>query len=271
MSRQISFETYRGNAAENYERYFVPAIGAPLAGDLVDVASLRPGERVLDVACGTGVVTRLAADRVGQEGYVAGVDINAGMLAVARENAPAAASIEWHEGSAEDLPLADQTFDVVLCQMGVQFFPDKPKALQEMRRVLAPGGSVLINVPGPTPQLFAVLEDALASHLGPDAAGFVRAVFSLHDAGELRDLVSGVGFAEVEARSGTKTLRLPPPDKFLWQYVHSTPLAAAAAELDEPGRAELERDVVGRWQPFVDGGGLVLELGVTVAQARRTD
>ena len=271
MSHQISFETYRGNAAENYERYFVPAIGAPLASDLIDAASLRPGERVLDVACGTGVVTRLAAGHVEAAGNVSGVDINPGMLAVARENAPAASSIEWYEGSAEALPFADATFDVVLCQMGLQFFPDKPKALQEMRRVLAPGGRALINVPGPTPQLFAVLENALASHLGPDAAGFVRAVFSLHDPSDVHDLVRDAGLEDVEARSETKTLRLPPPAQFLWQYVHSTPLAAAAAGLDEPGRAELERDVVAQWQSFVDDDGLVLELGVTVAQARRSD
>ena len=98
----------------------------------------------------------------------------------------------------------------------------------------------------------------------------MRAVFSLHDAGEIHDLMSDAGFADIEARSDTKTLRLPPPEQFLWQNVHSTPLAAAAAELDERGGAELERDVAAQWQPFVDGG-LVLELGVTVAQARRSD
>jgi ubiquinone/menaquinone biosynthesis C-methylase UbiE len=137
-------------------------------------ASLRPGERALDVACGTGVVTRLAADRVGAAGKVAGVDINPGMLAVARENAPATSSIEWYEGRAEALPLAEATFDVVLCQMGLQFFPDKPKAVQEMLRVLVPEGRVLVNVPGPAPQLFAVLEHAIASHLGPEG-GRLRA------------------------------------------------------------------------------------------------
>ena len=267
MSRQISFETYGVNAAENYERYFVPAIGAPLASDLVDAAALRTGERVLDVACGTGVVARLAARHSGP-GKVVGVDINPGMLAVARENTPATASIEWHEGSAEALPLPDEAFDVVLCQMGLQFFPDKPKALQEMLRVLAVGGRLLINVPGPTPPLFAVLEDALTSHLGPDAAGFVRAVFSLHDPGEIRNLVSDAGFTNVHARSDTKTLRLSPPEQFLWEYVHSTPLAAAAAELDDSRRDALEHQVVAGWQAFADDDALLLELDVTVAQAQ---
>ena len=268
MAQQISFETYRGNAAENYERYFVPSIGGPLAAELVDLAGLREGERVVDIACGTGVVTRLAAERVGADGAVVGVDINPGMLAVARGAAPDSA-IEWYEASADALPLSDDAFDVALCQMGLQFFPDKAMALQEMRRVLVVGGRALINLPGPTPPIFAVLEEALARHLGADAAGFVHAVFSVHDPGEIRDLLSSAGFQDVEARSSVKTLRLPAPESFLWQYVHSTPLAGAAAQLDEERRAELQREVLSGWQPYTDGGGFVLKLGHTVATAHK--
>src|SRR5919202_168929 len=99
-----SFEIYSGTAPENYERYFVPAIGAPLAAELLDVAALRPGERVLDIACGTGIVTRLAAERVGADGAVAGVDINPGMLGVARSAGPPELGIDWHEAGAEALP-----------------------------------------------------------------------------------------------------------------------------------------------------------------------
>jgi ubiquinone/menaquinone biosynthesis C-methylase UbiE len=118
MAHQISFETYGGNAAENYERYFVATIGAPLAADLVDLAALSNGERVVDIACGTGVVTRLAAERVGADGTVAGVDINPGMLAVARA-AASDPTIEWQEASAEALALPDDAYDVALCQMGL--------------------------------------------------------------------------------------------------------------------------------------------------------
>jgi ubiquinone/menaquinone biosynthesis C-methylase UbiE len=132
---------YLGNAAEKYEHYFVPAIAAPLAADLVARAALRPGERVVDIACGTGVVTRLAAQRVGVAETVAGVDVNAGMLAVGRAAAPAGMAIDWYEASAEDLPLPDEAFDVALCQLALQFFADKPAALREMRRVLTPGVS----------------------------------------------------------------------------------------------------------------------------------
>ena len=268
MTQQISFETYRGGAPENYERYFVPAIGAQLAADLVELAALSPGERVLDVACGTGAVAWLAADRLGPAGTVVGVDVNPGMLAVARTTDPGA-TIEWHEATAETLPLADERFDVVLCQLGLQFISDKQMALREMWRVLVSCGRVLINVCGPTPPLFTVLEEALDRHLGPAAAEFVRTVFSLDDADELRDLVSDVGFEAASTSSAVRTLRLPPPREFLWQYVHSTPLAAAAARLDEQGRRLLERDVVAGWQPYVENGGVVLEVAITVATAQK--
>lgn len=148
----VSHTTYGGSPPENYERYFVPAIGEPVARDLIDRAALRAGERVLDVACGTGIVARLAAEQVGETGTVAGLDVNPGMLAVARSVTPPETSIDWHEASAEDMPLPDDVFDVVLCQMGLQFMADKPAALSEMRRVLAPGGRIILNAPGRPPR-----------------------------------------------------------------------------------------------------------------------
>lgn len=267
--QQVSFKTYGGSAPENYEKYFVPAIGRPLATDLVEVAALRPAERVLDVACGTGVLARLARDRVGPTGMVAGVDINPGMLAVARTTTPPDLAIEWYQAGAEDLPLPDEAFDVVVCQLGLQFFPDRPTALREARRVLVPGGRLVVNLPGPRPGLFAVMEEALARHLTPEAGAFVGSVFSLHDAGEIQDLIGEAAFNDVKVRSITKTLRLPAPADFLWQYVHSTPLAGAAAGLDSEGRAALERDVVAGWRPFTEDGGLTLKLEVATATGRK--
>jgi ubiquinone/menaquinone biosynthesis C-methylase UbiE len=266
MTREISHQTYRGGPAVNYERHFVPAIGEPLAHELIKLAALRPDERVLDVACGTGVVTRLAAERVGG-GEVAGLDANPGMLAVARSVGDGTA-IEWHEASAEALPLGDATFDVVLCQMGLQFFPDRRGALREMRRVLTSGGRVVLNVPGPMPPPFAVLEQALRRRIGPLAAGFIATVFSLHDPDEVGRLLEGAGFTDVQAHTERRTLRLPPPEDFLWQYVYSTPLADAANALDEDRRAEFQQEVGAGWKPFVDDGALVLEVGVTSATGR---
>jgi ubiquinone/menaquinone biosynthesis C-methylase UbiE len=269
VSTSISFKQYGGNAAENYERYFVPTIGMPFAAALLDAAGLRRGERVLDIACGTGVVTRLAAERAGADGAVAGLDINPAMLAVARSVPSSGASIEWHEASAELLPIADGSFDVVLSSLGLQFVPDKESALPEMRRVLNPDGRLAIATVGPTPPLFAILEQALARYVKPEVAAFVRLVFSLYEPQELAELASGAGFREVEVRSKTLTLALPGPAEFLWQYVHSTPLAAAVAQLDDEARAALERDVVAGWRSFVKDGTLTEDLCVVMTTARK--
>ena len=263
-----SFDNYGGSAPENYERYFVPAIAAPLAAELLDAAALSPGERVLDVACGTGIVTRVAAERVGADGAVAGVDINPGMLGIARSAAPPELGIEWHEASVEALPFQTGTFDVVLCQLGLQFFPDKLAALRQVRRVLASRGRLVLNVPGPTPPIFDILADGLARHVKPEAAGFVHQVFSLHEVRELETIMSGAGFDEASIRACEETLRLAAPEEFLWQYLHSTPLAAAVAELNGERRAALARDVVAQWEPFVEHDALVLRMRVVMASAR---
>jgi len=269
MAERHFGKAYGGNAPENYERFFVPAIGAPLATDLVCRAALRPSERVLDVACGTGVVARLASQHVGGTGTVAGLDIHPGMLAVARSATPPGMAIHWHQASAEAMPLADAAFDAVLCQIGLQFMPDKPAALREMQRVLAPGGRLVLNVPGPTPQLFTIMAEALERHVGPQAAGFVNHVFSLHDTAQLQNLISGAGFRDVSLQADTKSLRLPPPEEFLWQYVHSTPLAAAVAQVDDDRRGSLERAVVAKWQEFEQDRALVLQVRIVVATARK--
>jgi ubiquinone/menaquinone biosynthesis C-methylase UbiE len=258
----VSFRQYGGNAAENYERYFVPTIGMSFATALLSAADLHRADRVLDVACGTGVVTRLAAERVGAEGAVTGLDINPAMLAVARSIGSSGAAIEWHEASAESLPLADESFDVVLSSLGLQFVADKAAAMREVRRVLAPDGRLAVATVGPTPPLFAVLEQALARHVSPEVASFMRAVFSLYQPEELEELTSGAGFREVDVRSDALTLTLPGPVEFLWQYVHSTPLGAVLAQMDDSARETLERDVVAGWRSFVRDGALVGDLNI---------
>jgi ubiquinone/menaquinone biosynthesis C-methylase UbiE len=255
-----SFEAYGGSGPENYERFFVPAIGRPLAVELVRAAALRAGERVLDIACGTGIVARLALDEVGPAGAVTGIDVNPGMIEEALKTTD---GVEWRQGDAQALPLEDQSFDVALCQMGLQFVPDKRAAAAEARRVLVRGGRLVANLPGPTPALFAIFEEAIARAISAHAGGFVQAVFSLHDPSELAGLLEGAGFKKVGASSEVRRLVLPPAEAFLWQYIQSTPLAPAAAALGPEGRAELEREVVAGWRPFTSRDGLILELGVT--------
>jgi ubiquinone/menaquinone biosynthesis C-methylase UbiE len=269
MSKQHFDEAYGMNPAENYERFFVPAIGEPLANDLIGFAALRPGERVLDVACGTGIVARLASQQIDSNGTVAGVDINPGMLEVARSNSPADMSIEWREASAEDMPLPDEVFDVVLCQLSLQFIADKVAALQEMHRVLAPGGRVILNLPGPRGTIFAVMAEEMERHISSQAAGFVNHVFSLYDTAEIELLLSGAGFCDIAVRAHNKTLYLPPSKEFLWQYVHSTPLTGVVAKVDEEVLAALERDVVKKWQDFEQNGNLRYQQRIVTASAQK--
>ncbi len=259
---------YNGTGPENYEKFFVPAIGGPLAKDLIASACLQPGERILDVACGTGVVTRLAANEVGQQGTAAGLDVNPDMLSVARAVTPNEFAIDWYESSAEAMPLPDASFDVVLCQMGLQFIPNKRKALEEIRRIVRPGGRVVLNLPGPTPALFATLGEALAKQFDLKCAGFVDVVFSLHDADELRGLMSDAGFTDVDIQKTNKTLRLPAPQDFLWQYIHSTPLATFVTKASEAQRDALQNDITACWQEFVVDGGMSLEVQLTTVRGK---
>lgn len=268
MKSTFNARDYKGTGPENYQAFFVPAIGAPLASDLIAAASLRAGERVLDVACGTGVVARLAVPGVGDDGAVAGLDVNPGMLAVARSVTPDDMTIDWYETSAEAMPLPDNSFDVVLCQMGLQFMPQKQKAIAEIRRVLRPEGRALLSMPGPTPALMVGLAEGLATHIGPKAAGFIHAVFSLHEPDELRGLLSNAGFTAIAFERTRETLTLPAPAEFLWQYIYSTPLAAPVGEATDEQRQALEADVTERWQEFVTGGGMTLELPMTTVCAR---
>ena len=261
-----SLQDYSGSPPENYQRYFVPAIAAPLAHELVDTAALEAGERVLDLACGTGVVARLAAEQVGAGGAVTGVDVNPGMLAVARSVATDGAPIEWHEADAAATGLPDGAYDAALCGLGLQFFGDRGGALRELRRVLRPGGRVAITVPGPTPPSFDILERVLAEHGAPEAARFVAAVFSISEPATLERLLVDAGFESVVVVRVTEALQVPPPVDFLWQYVASTPLAPIVAALDEEARAVLAREVAEQWRPFAPSGGpMRLELGVLTA------
>jgi ubiquinone/menaquinone biosynthesis C-methylase UbiE len=223
-----------GSAAELYQRYLVPAIASLWAADLIDRSAPRPGERVLDVACGTGVVARLAAERM-SSGRVVGLDINAGMLAVARSLSPGAGpSIEWYEGSALAMPFPDASFDLCLCQFGLQFFPDRPAAMREMFRVLQFGGRAALSVFSAiecTPVTNA-LADALDRCLRPGASSIKRSEHSLADADELRQLAVGHGFRDVSVNTVTQTLRFASPREYVHMQMTATPMARLVADME---------------------------------------
>jgi ubiquinone/menaquinone biosynthesis C-methylase UbiE len=251
-----------GNAAETYEKYLVPAVFGVWPPILLRLVSPRPGERVLDVACGTGTVARLAAEQVGPTGRVAGLDISAGMLTVARLIPLPAGQVEWREADAQSIPFADGSFDIVTCQLGLQFIPDRAKALREMRRVLVPSGRLAIMVWRPIRYSpgFASLEQALEQHAGLEAAKWMRSPFSLSDRHELKSLIQTAGFADTTIHIGIGSVRFKSVDQFVSLYTAGTPLAAHVSHMSEKAYSVMVENVRRALESYVDDEGLAFPI-----------
>lgn len=198
-------------AAEYFEAHFVPAIFAAWAPILADAAGVAPGQRVLDVACGTGIVARVVADRVAKDGQVTGVDLNPSMLRVARRLRP---ELDWHEGDATRLSFPDSSFDAVVCQAGLMFFPDPVAALREMHRVLRPGGRLALHVWGES-RGYDVVADLLEDGAGEDVAEIFRAPFSMAGPSTVPGLVAEAGFESPALRTHEEPARFPSVEAFL--------------------------------------------------------
>jgi SAM-dependent methyltransferase len=259
-----------GHAAGYYERY-VGLLMEPWVRCLVDVAVLQPAELVLDVACGTGFVARLAARCVGADGRVVGLDLNASMIEAARaaSGREGGTTIEWRTGDAADPPFESGVFDVVLCQQGVQFFPDRVQALRELRRVTRPGGRLAFTVwsaIGDTPY-FVALADALGRHVGAEAASMARAPCALHDTAALHDLVIEAGFRNVHVRPTIKATKLPLPAEFVPGYLAALPMTQTIAQLAAERRTALVGDITEALRSYVDGDQLTLPAGVHLVTA----
>ncbi|HEX2284480.1 MAG TPA: methyltransferase domain-containing protein [Mycobacterium sp.] len=266
----VSYRQFTGTTAENYQRFFVPAIAIPVSKDLLAGAELRTGDRVLDVACGTGVITRLAAECVGASGTVTGLDVTPDMIEVAKSvPAPKGAAIDWLVADASSLPLPDASVDVVLCQMGLMFMEDPGAVIGEMRRVLAPSGRLAINTPGRIQPLFETMESAIVDNISADLGGFVSTVFSINDPDSVAALLLGAGLQQVSAWVATTTLRFPKPAEFLWHYIGVTPMAPLIDQAPEPAKVAMEQQFVDGAQAYVVEGVTVVQQPMVVATARR--
>jgi ubiquinone/menaquinone biosynthesis C-methylase UbiE len=273
MSQQGQWQV-AGSAPEVYERELVPAVFGVWAPILVELAQPRPSERVLDVACGTGVVARIAAKRVGPSGTVVGIDLNPGMLSVARSvvspDTRFGGQLQWQEASADKLPFPDGSFNVVYCQLGLQFFTDRPAALREMRRILGTEGRLALLVwrgihesPG-----FAALADALQRNVGQAAAAIMRAPFGLSNVDELEALVRAAGFQDVAIQQRSGTVRFPTVERFVLSYVAGSPLAGPVSQANDAVRAALITDVSKALDKFTSNDELAFPIAAHLLSAR---
>lgn len=262
--------TLSGSAAEMYEHNMVPAIFKPFADDLLEFADPTPGESVLDVACGTGIVGRLAWLKVGPTGRVVGLDLNPKMLEVARNATHKDSAIEWIGGSATAIPLPDDSFDIVLCQHGLQYFPDRLCALREMHRVLSDRGRLILNIwrsvqYNPAHFVFA---DVLQRRVGDEAAQTRRAPFKFSDPGELRALITGAGFRDVVVSLTVRVARFPSAEAMVRFMMAGTPLRAAMSKQEASAVQHIIDEVAAGLSEYNDDLGLAIPMQGWVVTAR---
>jgi ubiquinone/menaquinone biosynthesis C-methylase UbiE len=247
----------------------VPAMFLPLAERIIEMAEVGEGDLALDVACGTGSLTRLLAAKVGTAGRVAAVDLSPPMLAVARElGSPNGVEIDYREGPADALPFEDHDFTVLTCQQGLQFFPDRPAALREFRRVLAPGGRVAVATWSKAGFGFQAIIDALRRHIGNDLAAMIAAPYVISDPGELRAPLEEAGFSDVVVEIERVAARFADPAHHAERIIASGPAASRFAEASQEQRACVIADVALAMEQVREGDMAVFEMPTLVAIAR---
>jgi SAM-dependent methyltransferase len=254
------------DAAIVYEQKFVPALFGSWPPAVADAAGIQPGDHVLDVACGTGVLAREAAKRVGPEGWIAGLDLNEGMLAVARRLLP---DVDWRQGDAAALPFADGSFDVVVSQFALMYFQDRVAALQEMWRVLKPGGRLAVASWASFDKAkgYRALAEIAAHHTNAKAAAVLQAPFVLGDEKELLGLYrdAGVVGAALRTRDGFATFRSI--DEFVSAEVKGSPLDGLLSEAEY---SELMQEAKRRLAEYVaEDGRVVLPMAAHIVAARK--
>lgn len=240
-----------------YDAIIAPLF-TPWAHELIDGLAPPRGCEALDVACGPGTVTRILAERIGPDGRVCATDISQAMLEIARSKpmSPDAAAVEWIESPAAPLPIADSTVDVVTCQQGLQFFPDKVGALAEILRVLRPGGRAGVAVwTRVEDQLFGCLHDAIANVLSAELAERYLGPFSLSGE-EAADYATSAGFANVELARVSRPAVLPGGAHALFETLAATGIAADVAALDDAARADLLAEIERLTEPVRVGDAL---------------
>lgn len=259
-----------------YETVFVPAMLDPLARATLRRAEARKGERMLDLGCGTGIVSRRFAPALGRGGRIVAVDISAGMLAKARSlPAPAGAPIDWREADAAGLDLPDAAFDLVVCQQSLQYMPDRGAAAAEAARVLAAGGRAVFSVWRALEHcsLFEALVEAECRHLEKLGVTYeeLAAPFLMDDAEALRALLAEAGFARVEVAEASIEARFPSAAGFVEDveiaYASVMPQFAEDPSAFEAFVASVERDLRPALERYRDGEGVRFPMKTHVATA----
>jgi SAM-dependent methyltransferase len=224
--------TFVGSIPANYDRYLGPILFYHFADDLAARLPVSPGMRVLEVACGTGILTERLMRRLAGRGTVVATDLNEAMLAHARTRVPEASGIEWRQADGTSLPLPDRSFDAVVCQFGLMFFPDKAAGVQEAYRALRPGGTYLFNVWDRLERnsITRIARETIATFFPDDPPQFYTVPFSLHDVVAVRALLDAAGFSDVRAETVEKVGQSPSAAAAALGLVEGNPIFGAIME-----------------------------------------
>ncbi|HEY7307629.1 MAG TPA: methyltransferase domain-containing protein [Bryobacteraceae bacterium] len=252
-----------------YEQWLVAPLFRPWAELTLNEVSLASGDRLLDIACGTGIVARIARERLQEAAYIVAVDVSPDMLAVARKMA---SDIDWRQGHAVALPLQDgEQFNVVVCQQGLQFFPDKPAAVAQMRRALVPGGRLAVSTWRSDDEIpfFRELRRIAERHLGPIA----DQRHSFGDAAPLEAVLRDAGLREVRSRTISRIMHFEANTWLLrGNAMALMGMSATGRSMDEQERKRVVEAIVSESEPvrerYTDGLELAFELSTNLATAR---
>jgi len=262
---------FTGSIPENYDRYLGPILFAPYATDLVSRLNTSADASVLELACGTGIVTRRLFDRLGPRARLVATDLNESMLNYARAGFAFDTSVEWKPADATDLPFVDQSFDAAVCQFGLMFFPDKEKAVSEAYRVLRPGGAFLFNVWDAIEQndLPRTAHEVIGKFFDDNPPDFYNVPFSFHDPETITHLLSAAGFRDIQLTLLPLAAIAASARDVAKGLVHGNPIIAAIRERDESRIPEIETALADAIAAKYGAGPVRASMQALVCTARR--
>ncbi|MBC8438249.1 MAG: methyltransferase domain-containing protein [Deltaproteobacteria bacterium] len=257
-----------GDGPNAYEKYIVPAYTWVWAKEIVKRACLREGEKILDVACGTGLVARIAADEQSNPGLIYGVDVNEVMIKKARNIGK---SINFYHSDVLEMPFSNNYFDVIFCQQGLQYFPDPGSALKEMNRVLVENGRILLSVWRPIKYspFYKSLCKVLEKYVNTKSASMLSAAFTFGDFGKLKSLFSDAGFNCININIVVKQMRYSPFEEFVVGGIMASPFYKDIQEMQGSKREEMLLEIYNSNQNYIDDNGLAAPMESYIVNAKK--